>query len=92
MDNRTKRVMTQTIKNFLGLMGFILAAVGFVAAVAFLKTYFGFTAEALFAFTFLPAVLFGSVWLCYLKAREDVSNLEYKEARTMETLKQEFES
>lgn len=90
MEHRTKRIIAHTAKNCLGLLLFVLAIVAFGAYIFVLQSFFGLSDEGAFVLTIFPAMLIGGIWLCYLKAREDVASLEHKEAMTMERLKQEY--
>ena len=90
MEYRTKRIIAHTAKNLLGLCGFVAMVAAYIIAMMLLKVYVGLTDTGLFMFGMVPVLLGGAVWLCWLKARDDVTTLEHREEMTMARLKQEY--
>lgn len=92
MEHRTKRIIAHTFKNLLNMLLVIAALVAVFASIILLKTYYQLSEESALMVTVVPMFITGAVWLCYIKARDDVSTLEHKESLTMERLKQDFNS
>lgn len=89
MEHRTKRIIAHTAKNLLSLLAVIAVVLGFGIFVYVLKEYFQLTDAGAFVATIFPALMIGGVWLCWVKAKDDVATLEHKEALTMERLRKE---